>query len=81
MKPQTKTVLNLLQKGSLSVEQAVKRFGITRTTLGARVSELRREGYAVYTNRTKRGTSYRLGNPSREMVALAYKAAGQRAFQ
>ena len=81
MKPQTKTVLNLLQKGSLSVTQASKRFGIKSTSLGARVSELRKQGYAVYTNRTEKGTSYRLGTPSREMVALAYQAAGQRAFQ
>ena len=81
MKPQTKTVLEALQKGSLSIEQATKRFGMKRSTLGARISELRKQGYAVYTNRSAKGTSYRLGSPSREMVALAYKAAGQRAFQ
>jgi hypothetical protein len=80
MKPQTQKVLKVLQSGtSLSTSMANKRFGVK--ALGARISELRSAGYAIYTNRSKKGTSYRLGNPSREMVALAYRTAGQRAFQ
>jgi hypothetical protein len=80
MKPQTQKVLRALQSGmNLTSTQASRRFGVK--ALRARISELRSEGYAVYTNRSDRGTSYRLGTPSRQMVALAYKAAGQRAFQ
>ena len=51
------------------------------TNLAARVSELRAEGYSIYTNKTKNGkTAYRLGTPSRRMVALAYRLVGNQAF-
>ena len=50
--------------------------------LRARVSELRSEGHAVYANtRSSDGkTFYRLGTPSRTMVAAAYAAMGSAAF-
>jgi hypothetical protein len=51
------------------------------TNLAARVSELRAEGHSIYTNKTKNGkTAYRLGTPSRRMVALAYHLGGNQAF-
>lgn len=79
MKPQTQTVLRALQtSGSITSTQASKRFGVK--ALAARISELRSEGYSIYTNRSTRGTTYRLGTPSREMVALAYQVAGNRVF-
>lgn len=79
MKPQTKTVLQALQSGqSLSVKRA-RSFGVK--SLGARIHELRREGYPVYTNSTPRGATYRLGTPSRTMVAAAYALLGNKAFQ
>jgi hypothetical protein len=59
--------------------QAEGLFGVTN--LSARVSELRAEGYSIYTNKTKNGkTAYRLGKPSRRMVALAYRLVGNHAF-
>ncbi len=59
--------------------QAEGLFGVTN--LSARVSELRAEGYSIYTNKTKNGkTAYRLGTPSRRMVALAYRLVGNQAF-
>jgi hypothetical protein len=79
MKPQTELVLKALQSGQrLTQKEAQSRFGVK--ALAARVSELRSEGYAIYTNRTAKGTSYRLGRPSREMVALAYAVEGNRIF-
>ncbi len=46
-----------------------------------RISELRSEGFAIYTNSTKNGkTAYRLGTPSRKMVAAAYHLYGSEAF-
>jgi len=80
MKPQTKSVLKALESGrSLTATQARRSFGVQ--SLGARIHELRSQGYAVYTNRTKNGTSYRLGSPSRTMVAVAFATLGSAAFE
>ena len=67
-------ILNFLKTGqSLSIAQAGSRLGVTQ--LPARVSELRAEGYAIYTNVNKAGnTTYRLGTPSRAMVSAAHAA-------
>jgi predicted ArsR family transcriptional regulator len=58
--------------------------GLTNTTedsIRGRISELRAEGYAVYSNTTKNGKlAYRLGTPSRKMVAAAYATMGSDAF-
>lgn len=59
--------------------------GLVDTTVPsvrARISELRRSGYSVYANTRARDnkTFYRLGKPSREMVAQAYAVFGAQAF-
>ena len=59
--------------------------GLVNTTVAsvrARISELRRSGYAVYANTRARDnkTFYRLGKPNREMVAQAYLMFGSQAF-
>jgi predicted ArsR family transcriptional regulator len=59
--------------------------GLVDTTVPsvrARISELRRSGYAVYANTRAKDnkTFYRLGKPSREMVAQAYAVFGSAAF-
>lgn len=78
--PETKTfkVFNALYKGEkLTASQAQKRFGVGN--LAAEASRIRANGYAVYAN-TRRAangvtvTEYALGRPSREIVALGYKA-------
>lgn len=79
MKPQTQTVLKALQSGKSLTEKQARTFGVK--SLRARVSELRREGFPVYTNSDAKGTSYRLGTPSRTMVAAAYAMLGNKAFQ
>ena len=61
----------------VSASEAQKRFGIKN--IAAEASRIRRMGYAVYTNGRKAGngvqvTEYAMGRPSREIVALGYKA-------
>jgi len=78
--PETKThrLLTALQKGqTFTKSQAETRFGIKN--LSAEVSRVRQAGFAVYANPTKtskgtRVTVYRLGNPSRALVAAGYRA-------
>ena len=76
----TKTfkIFNALYNGAkLTQSQAEKRFGVKN--LSAEVSRIRQAGYAVYGNTRKAGNGvvvreYELGRPSREIVALGYKA-------
>jgi hypothetical protein len=78
--PETKTykVFNALYNGeSLTAAQAQHRFGVKN--LAAEASRIRQNGYAVYTNSRTAGngvqvTEYVMGKPSREIVALGYKA-------
>jgi hypothetical protein len=77
---ETKTykVFNALYNGeSLTASQAEKRFGVKN--IAAEASRIRQSGYAVYSNTRKAGngvtvTEYAMGKPSREIVALGYKA-------
>jgi hypothetical protein len=78
--PETKTfkVFTALYNGeTLTAAQARKRFSVGN--LSAEVTRIRQGGYAVYGNQRVAGngvkvTEYELGRPSREIVALGYKA-------
>ncbi len=78
--PETKTfkVLTALENGDrLTASEARKRFGVGN--LSAEASRLRQAGFAVYANQRKAGngvvvTEYRIGRPSRRVVAAGYKA-------
>lgn len=78
--PETKTfkLFDALYKGqAVTAAQADKRFGIKN--IAAEASRIRSNGYAVYTNNRTAGngvtvTEYVMGKPSREIVALGYKA-------
>ena len=79
---QNEKILNFLQTGrSLSEKQAVAMFGVNRVS--ARIAELRASGQPIYTNVNANtgATTYRLGTPSRAMIAAAYEAAGSSVFQ
>ncbi len=71
-------LLEALQAGErLTAKQIAARFGIKNPT--ATVSDLRFSGYAIYANphkdtKGRQTTKYRLGNPSRAIVAAGYKA-------
>lgn len=78
---ETKTgkVFTALQAGDrLTASDARKRFGVGN--LSAEVSRVRQMGFAVYRKTRVAGnhatvTEYVMGTPSREIVALGYKAA------
>lgn len=71
-------LLKAFQNGEqLTAKQITSRFGIANPT--ATVSDLRFAGFAVYANKrtNRRGdtyTKYRLGTPSRAVVAAGYRA-------
>jgi hypothetical protein len=80
-------ILKFLSKdgpyNTLTAAQARARFGIVN--VGARIEELRAEGYCIYTNKKtladgRRITYYKLGKPTKEMVAMAHAVLGGQAF-
>jgi hypothetical protein len=80
---QKSKLINQFKSGKVITErQAATRFGVKN--LSARVSELRADGYTIYTNQVASNegkvSAYRLGNPTRKMIATAYKALGPKAF-
>ncbi len=76
-------VLSALTHGrQFTSKQMAGIFRTTPATITARISELRSEGYPIYSTETKNGkTAYFLGAPSRKMVKLAYLVNGSEAFQ
>jgi hypothetical protein len=77
---ETKTykLFNAMYNGEkITPAQASKRFGIKN--ISAEVSRIRERGYAVYADRRTAGNNvevleYRIGTPSRKLVAAGYKA-------
>lgn len=78
--PESKTfkVFTALHKGEkLTQSEAKKRFGVGN--LSAEASRIRAAGYAVYADTRVAGngvkvTEYRIGTPSRKLIAAGYKA-------
>jgi len=77
--PESKTfkVFNALYNGATLTAAQAKKMGIKN--LSAEVSRIRHNGYAVYANSRTAGngvtvTEYVMGQPSREIVALGYRA-------
>ena len=75
-------VLNVLKSGrQFTPAQLAGLTGTSEDSIRPRISELRADGFAIYSNTTKNGkTAYRLGTPSRRMVAAAYAVAGSQVF-
>jgi hypothetical protein len=71
-------LLEALRSGEeLTSTEITERFGIKNPT--ATVSDLRFSGFAIYANQRKTTsgtvtTKYRLGTPSRKVVAAGYRA-------
>lgn len=71
-------LLEAFQNGEeLTAKQIAARFGIANPT--ATVSDLRFAGFSVYANQSvdtkgRVSTKYRLGTPSRAVVAAGYRA-------
>jgi predicted ArsR family transcriptional regulator len=77
MNVKERMLTSLKQNDTFTVKQAQQRFGIKNVY--ARISELRQEGYCIYTNPKKMHDGkktfvYRLGKPNREMVKAALAA-------
>jgi len=78
MTTKTDRLLEALQQGEqLTAKQIAARFGIANPT--ATISNIRFAGYAVYANehtdtKGRVTTKYRLGKPSRAIVAAGYRA-------
>ena len=75
----SKILASLKEGNEVSGKQFAARFKTSVTTVGARVSELRREGYAIYNNKHtdsqgRTTMKYRIGAPSRKVVAAGYAA-------
>jgi hypothetical protein len=72
---QDQLVEALVTGGEFTAKQITAKFGIANPT--AVISDLRlRVGYAVYANKrvNETETRYRLGRPSRKVVAAGYRA-------
>ena len=82
MSLQTK-VLNVLKTGkNFSAGSIARQLRTTEGSVSARISELRSQGHAIYTNVDKKtkNVAYRLGRPSRAMVAAAFASQGSAVF-
>lgn len=72
----TDKLLTLLKNGNnYTASQITRATGLKNP--GEAVAALRRQGYCVYTNKT----GYRLGTPTKRMVALASAVAGAQVFK
>ena len=66
-------VLNLLSKGTPVTWTSLRnRFDLTSPR--AMIDQLRTEGHMVYINTTPTGTSYRLGKPTKSIIAAGVTA-------
>jgi len=77
MTRQAKLLTALKNGDTLTAKQISARFNLAHP--GSAIRTLREAGYAIYANKTVNSkgvekVKYRLGTPSRAMVAAAYKA-------
>ena len=71
---QQQKVLNFLNTGK-SLSNAVATHQLRVNSLPAKINVLRAAGYPIYTNTNSQGNAtYRLGTPSRAMIAAAFTA-------
>ncbi len=69
----TEKVRNLFSKGQ-SVTWKTLRSKFDLTSPAAMVGKLRNEGMMIYENRTSAGVSYRVGTPSKAIIAAGQSA-------
>ena len=68
----TKFLNALLRGDSVTWKEARTSFNLQRPR--AVVEKLREDGHCVYINKTSTGTSYRIGTPSKAIIAAGLKA-------
>ena len=79
-----KVLRHLLKGNTVTAAEIGGKFGAGNPT--EIIRQLRMKGYAVYANKTELWnglptTKYRIGKPSRAMVAAAYQTAGGSVFK
>jgi hypothetical protein len=74
----TKFLNSMLRGASVSWTDAQNKFNLKRPR--AVVDKLREEGYCVYINKSSKGTSYRIGTPSKAIVAAGLMALEGQAY-
>jgi hypothetical protein len=81
-KTKTERLLTALNNGSeISTPQAISRFGFeSPNAVTSAIRNLRENGHAVYTNKVNGVTKYRVGTPSRAVIAAGYRALGISAY-
>ena len=77
----SKILSSLMEGNAVSGKQFAARYHTSVTSIGARVSELRRDGYAIYNNtktdsQGRKASFYKIGAPTRKVVAAGYAALG-----
>tara|TARA_Y100001935_G_scaffold158588_1_gene130523 strand:- start:252 stop:515 length:264 start_codon:yes stop_codon:yes gene_type:complete len=68
----TKFLNAMLRGNSVSWTDAQKKYNLRSPR--SVVNKLREDGHCVYINKTKTGTSYRIGNPSKALIAAGFAA-------
>ena len=68
----TKFLNAMLRGNSVSWTDAQKKFKLKSPR--SVVNKLREDGHCVYINKTTKGTSYRIGNPSKALIAAGFAA-------
>lgn len=82
-KTKTQKLLTALNNGTeVTVAQAISRYGFENASaVSSVVRNLRTEGYSIYTNTNSNGVvRYRIGKPTRAIVAAGYSVLGGSAF-
>lgn len=69
----------LLSGQSITNREMTQEFGAKNPRNA--IYELRKAGYAVYSNREGKTVSYRLGKPSKRMVRAAFALMGSECFK
>ena len=68
----TKFLNALLRGQSVTWKEAQTKFNLSRPR--AVVDKIREEGHCVYINKNKSGTYYRIGTPSKAIIAAGFAA-------
>jgi len=68
----TKFLNAMLRGDSVTWKEAQSKFNLSKPR--AVVDKIREEGHCVYINKNKEGTYYRIGTPSKALIAAGFAA-------
>lgn len=70
----TEKLAATLETGAALTAEDIKRLGVKNPTDA--IFRLRQKGYCIYANKTANGTKYRIGKPTKAMVAQLFETFG-----